>query len=185
MGISSKKASKLHKASARTSKLSTKPSRQTAAAAATVNSSKQQVNIISEPDVPKGQQLSKGQRKRQAKRLQYLRRERLIQSSLALRKKDIMAVTALKDAIGVVSASAKNDAASDNGGTHLSMKRVKSNRGKKRLQNEEVMHMSLVLQHPQFNEDPFGTLQEHLRNSVASNHERDDAAAKGNKKKHR
>eukprot|EP00816_Leptocylindrus_hargravesii_P003922 CAMPEP_0196820304 /NCGR_PEP_ID=MMETSP1362-20130617/74699_1 /TAXON_ID=163516 /ORGANISM="Leptocylindrus danicus, Strain CCMP1856" /LENGTH=95 /DNA_ID=CAMNT_0042199135 /DNA_START=552 /DNA_END=839 /DNA_ORIENTATION=+ len=95
-----------------------------------------------------------------------------------------MAVSALKDAIGVVSESAKNDATSDKGGTHLSMKRVKSNRGKKRLQNEEVMHMSLVLQHPQFNEDPFGTLQEHLRNSVASN-QRDDAATKGNKKKHR
>lgn len=143
--------------------------------------------------MPKGQQLSKGQRKRQAKRMQYLKRERLIQSSLSLRRKsepqDAMAVDSLKDAIGVVDASTKNMTTSrgNHSGHHFSSKRVKSNRGKKRLQNEEVMHMSLVLQHPQFKEDPFGTLQEHLKNSVASNYTRTggDATTKGNKKKHR
>jgi hypothetical protein len=116
--------------------------------------------------------LSRGQRKRQAKREQYLRRERMILSTLKLKhqeeqKKRLDGLDALKEALMEV-ASPPNEvdaAKSEAPGQPANM--LKSNKSKRELTLREVTHLNLVLQHPAFQANPMETMQEHLRNTLA------------------
>ena len=47
-----------------------------------------------------------------------------------------------------------------------------TNKAKKALANAEITHMGLVLQHPSFVANPFAAIQQHLRNSLASDAEK-------------
>lgn len=107
--------------------------------------------------------LSRGQRKRFAKREQYKKREKMILSSLRLKvldeQKGINGLNSIREAL-IGSTKDKIQ------GT-LERKTQLTNKGKQKLVAEEVHHMGLVLQHPSFKENPFETMQEHLRNTLA------------------
>ena len=120
---------------------------------------------------PSTQTLSRGQRRRQAKRDQYRKREQMILSSLRLKSQEeqkgrIDGLDAIREALmnttkhGKVEQNDPNNASS-----------FKTNKGKKRLLVEESHHLSLVSQHPAFKADPFETIQEHLRNTLAEQRE--------------
>mmetsp|Transcript_5995 Transcript_5995/g.11768 ORF Transcript_5995/g.11768 Transcript_5995/m.11768 type:complete len:254 (-) Transcript_5995:1624-2385(-) len=120
-----------------------------------------------EPDVSSKQQLSRGQRKRQAKREQFLRKEKMILSSLMLQrqeeqKKRIDGLDAIKQAL----MDTANKDGNKNSNT-IAVQHVSTNRAKRKLVAKEVAHMNLILQHPAFKKDPFETMQEHLRNTLA------------------
>jgi len=117
--------------------------------------------------------LSRGQRKRQAKREQYLRKEKMVMSSLKLKKaeeqaKRIDGLDAIKEAL------LETVAASELGSKSSKKEQQKqqqpnllhSNRGRQKLVAQEVAQMNLVLQHPAYQADPLATLREHLRNSI-------------------
>lgn len=111
--------------------------------------------------------LSRGQRKRQAKREQYLKREKMVLSSLKLKQQDeqkkrLDGLDALKEALTTVDTSTSTSA--DNQTRTSSANTLK---GKKNLAAREMEHMSLVLQHPAFQSNPFESIQQHLRNSLA------------------
>jgi Ribosome biogenesis protein SLX9 len=124
--------------------------------------------------------LSRGQRKRQAKKDQYLRKEQLVMASLKLRhddeqRKRIDGLDAIRNAllesVGVVAATsgAGNSAGEDptaSAAAPTSM--LKTNHSKQRLVQREAAQMSLVLQHPAFQEDPFDAIRQHLRNTTAT-----------------
>ena len=121
------------------------------------------------------QALSRGQRKRLAKREQYLKREKMVMASLKLKREDeqrgkLDGLDALRDAL---ISSDKSGAAQRNSGEkgapESSPKPVpcSTNRAKKNLAGREVAHMNLVLEHPSFKANPFATLQEHLRNTLS------------------
>jgi hypothetical protein len=129
-------------------------------------------------DAPAGrghQQLSRGQRKRLAKREQYLRKERMVMSSLKLKreeeqKKRIDGLDAIKEAL-----MATVTAADDKKGFMEEQKprsMLRTNRGKKKLLEKESAQMNLVLQHPRFQADPFATIQEHLKNILEKDAEK-------------
>ena len=70
--------------------------------------------------------------------------------------------------------------------------RLKSNRSKQSLAQKELPHLNLVLQHPVFNDNPFATMQEHLKNSftkqaeeleVLATQEREEESKKTREKK--
>lgn len=118
--------------------------------------------------------LSKGQRKRQAKRDQYLRREKLILSSLTLKKeqqqkKRIDGLDAIRKALKatVVTKSVPGKQQKQPPNDKLTAIRVETNKAKQKVTTEEVTHMNLVLQHPAFQKDPFETIREHLKNTLA------------------
>lgn len=50
------------------------------------------------------------------------------------------------------------------------------NKQKKNIAIEEVVHYNLVLQHPSFQSNPFETMQEHLRNTLAKSIEEQNQA---------
>ena len=126
------------------------------------------------------QALSRGQRKRAAKREQYLKREKMVMASLKLKKQDeqrgrLDGLDALRDAL---ISSDKSGAAAQRKGGEQGAKEAESaaapkpvpcstNRAKKNLAGREVAHMNLVLEHPSFKANPFATLQEHLRNTLS------------------
>ena len=123
--------------------------------------------------------LSRGQRKRQAKRDQYLRKEKMILLSLQLQKeqdqkKRMDGLDALKEALlETVQESPTTKPAT----TSLTQNVVvKSNKAKQRLASSELVHMSLVLQHPVFQSNPFETIQAHLRNTLAPQGKQQEAA---------
>ena len=125
-----------------------------------------------EPDIPQTQQLSRGQRKRQAKREQFLRKEKMILSSLMLQrqedqKKRIDGLDAIKQALMNTTAKNKVAGEDDDGNTRAEPQHVSTNKAKRKLVASEVEHINLILQHPAFKEDPFETMQEHLRNTFA------------------
>lgn len=111
---------------------------------------------------------SRGQRKRLAKREQYLRKERLVLSSLKLKRQDeqkkrIDGLDALKQALlDTVSDKVEAEAADEEKPNLL-----KTNKSRKQMVESEVNHMSLVQQHPAFKADPFATIREHLTNTLA------------------
>eukprot|EP00815_Leptocylindrus_aporus_P001905 CAMPEP_0116058500 /NCGR_PEP_ID=MMETSP0322-20121206/5234_1 /TAXON_ID=163516 /ORGANISM="Leptocylindrus danicus var. apora, Strain B651" /LENGTH=118 /DNA_ID=CAMNT_0003542695 /DNA_START=46 /DNA_END=403 /DNA_ORIENTATION=+ len=43
---------------------------------------------------------------------------------------------------------------------------VKSNKKKQYIMNAEISHVGLVMQHPQFQADPFSAMQMHLKNTL-------------------
>jgi len=121
--------------------------------------------------------LSRGQKKRQAKREQYLKREKMVMSSLRLQKLEeqkgkLDGLDAIREALGASSPSAQSMiAAAKEISEPVNSKTTKSlmcntNKEKKTLANAEISHMGLVLKHPSFQENPFAAIQQHLRNSL-------------------
>ena len=104
-------------------------------------------------------QLSRGQRKRQAKRDQYLKREKLILSTLKLQKEEdqkkrIDGMDAIRKALkATMTKSTTSDSSKDDTGD-----RVETNKAKQQVAAKEVTHMNLVLQHPAFQSNPFDTI---------------------------
>ena len=108
--------------------------------------------------------LSRGQRKRQAKREQYLKREKMILSALRLQREEeqkhrLDGLDALKKAITSVTFSQQ--------GQTSQHEHPATNKGKKNICCREMEHMNLVLQHPAFQSNPFEAIQQHLRNTLA------------------
>lgn len=114
-------------------------------------------------------QLSRGQRKRQAKREQYLKREKMILSTLKLQKEDdqkkrIDGMDAIRKALKATMTKSTSDSSKvhPNGDD-----RVETNKAKQQVAAKEVTHMNLVLQHPAFQSNPFDTIKQHLKNTLA------------------
>jgi ABC-type dipeptide/oligopeptide/nickel transport system ATPase component len=125
--------------------------------------------------------LSRGQRRRQAKRDQYLKREQMVLSSLKLKveedqKKRIDGLDAIREALlntTKQSQSATSGAADKpKPGLHGT-----TSKSKMKLITSEVSHFNLVLQHPAFRANPFATMQEHLRNTLAKHKEQQQEEA--------
>ena len=134
------------------------------------------------------QSLSRGQRKRLAKREQYMKREKMILSSLRVQKlevqkKKIDGLDAIKEALAQTmqksmssnthGKTAENSELQDTAEKSI----IKTNKTKRSLAQKEVSHMSLVLQHPSFQNNPFSTIQEHLRNTLAKQAEEQQVVA--------
>lgn len=127
------------------------------------------VGSPSRNELEQNEVLSRGQRKRQAKREQYLRREQMILASLRLKREEeqrkrIDGLDAIRDAL-LATVEPKEEKTDDQ------LKKdnmLKSSKSRQRLLQQEVAQMNLVLQHPSFTADPLGTLQEHLRNTLAN-----------------
>ena len=123
------------------------------------------------------QALSRGQRKRLAKREQYLKREKMVMSSLKLKRQDeqrgkLDGLDALREALISTHKPGKErgDSKSDKEGSESTAPKpapCSTNKAKKNLAGREVAHMNLVLEHPSFKANPFATLQEHLRNTLS------------------
>ena len=120
-------------------------------------------------------QLSRGQRKRQAKRDQYLRKERMIMSALHVKHSDEQAkridgLDAIKEALLATVTATTDDQPVAAAQLEKQQKQqpslLKSNRGRRLLVEKEVTQMNLVLQHPAFIADPFATIHEHLQNTI-------------------
>jgi Ribosome biogenesis protein SLX9 len=116
--------------------------------------------------------LSRGQRKRLAKRDQYLKREQMVLSSLELKRQDeqkkrIDGLDAMKSALleTIHSLHASKQQGEDTEDSAKSSV-IKTNKARQRLVGTEVAQMSLVLQHPSFQADPFATIREHLKNTI-------------------
>jgi hypothetical protein len=123
--------------------------------------------------------LSRGQRKRLAKREQFLKREKMVMSSLLLKKLEeqkgkIDGLDAIKEALTSTTSNAgdAHSSSQHHPSAHaveqLSFHTVKA---KKNLANSEIGHMGLVLEHPSFIANPFAAIQQHLRNSLESDAE--------------
>ena len=130
--------------------------------------------------------LSRGQRKRLAKRDQYLKRENMVLSSLRLKRLEgqvgkLDGLDAIREALGVASSSSSSSsgaAAVEGGGAKKVPPTCDTNKSRRALANAEISHMGLVLRHPAFNEDPFEAIRQHLRNSLAGDAEKLDTASK-------
>jgi len=126
--------------------------------------------------------LSRGQRKRQAKREQYLKKEKMILSSLKLKKEDeqkkrIDGLDALKAALLETVQEKPGTPNDDNEATVPEKpKPLTSNKAKQKILASELTHMGLVMQHPAFQANPFEAIQEHLRNSLAKQGKQQQAA---------
>jgi hypothetical protein len=115
--------------------------------------------------------LSRGQRKRLAKREKYLRRERLILDSLKLKRQEeqskrIDGLDAIKEALLATVRENNNVAHPESSSKPAVKSMLKSNRAQKHLVEKEVSHMNLVLQHPAFQAEPFAAIREHLKNTI-------------------
>jgi hypothetical protein len=114
--------------------------------------------------------LSRGQKKRQTKKLQYLKREQLVLSSLRLRREQdqksrIDGLDAVRAALldAAAETATKPAPISVRGGSSL----LRTVASRQKLMRREAAQMSLVLQHPSFQQDPFGAIQLHLKNTAA------------------
>lgn len=128
---------------------------------------------LDEDESPTNQDLlSRGQRKRLAKREQYLKREQMVMSSLKLKhaedqKSRIDGLDAIKNALvetikhGVTRTETK-------AGVLDEPEHTKTNNSKKNIARKEINQLNLVLQHPSFQTNPFATIQEHLKNTFAA-----------------
>lgn len=126
--------------------------------------------------------LSKGQKKRAAKREQYLKREKLVMSSLRLQRLEeqkgkLDGLDAIREALGeALSPSSKSkDSEGQSDAKNSDKDRnvpCNTNKSKKTVGIAEITHMGRVLRHPAFDEDPFAAIQQHLRNSLAPEAER-------------
>ena len=131
--------------------------------------------------------LSRGQKKRQAKREQYLKREQLIFSTLQVKRLEeqkgrLDGLDALKEALTNSMTSTKKADGESNAPNARTKEEegpaLKSNKSRKSLVQKELPHFNLVLQHPVFKKDPFATMQEHLKNSFAKQAEEQAELAK-------
>jgi ABC-type dipeptide/oligopeptide/nickel transport system ATPase component len=155
----------------------TAPSRTILAAVNTTDEKSETSN--QEVGVKTSQQLSRGQRKRLTKRENYLRKERLILSSLKLQrdeeqKQRIDGLDAIKQAL-MNTADVSMPAELSKGDSNRT---VTTNKAKRRLVAEEVEHLSLVLQHPAYKQNPFATMQEHLHNVLANERKQQEEDSK-------
>ena len=129
--------------------------------------------------------LSRGQKKRLAKREQYLNKEKMVLSSLRLQRLDeqkgkIDGLDAIRDALSEAMSSniysksklPGNNISDSSKDTTTKNKLLNTNKAKKALANAEITHMGLVLQHPSFKSNPFAAIQQHLRNSLVSDAEK-------------
>lgn len=135
--------------------------RKTALASSTVDKKE------SSDSAGKSKGLSRGQRKRQAKRDQYLQRQRLVLSTLKLQRQEeqkrrIDGFDALRKAL-VESASSKVSGQPTDSDTATS---YGTNKSKKGMVGHAVTHLGLVMEHPSFLDNPFATIQEHLKNTL-------------------
>eukprot|EP00339_Tiarina_fusa_P015890 CAMPEP_0117030378 /NCGR_PEP_ID=MMETSP0472-20121206/21930_1 /TAXON_ID=693140 ORGANISM="Tiarina fusus, Strain LIS" /NCGR_SAMPLE_ID=MMETSP0472 /ASSEMBLY_ACC=CAM_ASM_000603 /LENGTH=205 /DNA_ID=CAMNT_0004738431 /DNA_START=81 /DNA_END=698 /DNA_ORIENTATION=+ len=135
-----------------------------------------------ESGAQESQALSRGQRKRLAKREQFLKREKLVLSSLRLKsqeeqKRRIDGLDAIKEALmnTTTTQTASSGGAEDD---EMQSKQYGTNRAKKTLIGSELERMSLVMQHPAFKTNPFETMQEHLRNTFADDRKKMQKQAK-------
>lgn len=115
--------------------------------------------------------LSRGQRKRMAKREKYLQKEKMILSTLRLKSQEeqrrrIDGLDAIREALMNTAKEGERDAQKEE-----QQKSYNTNKSKRMLVGEEIQRMNLVLQHPAFKANPFETLQEHLRNTLADERE--------------
>ena len=130
-----------------------------------------------------GQVLSRGQRKRQAKRDQYLKRENMVLNSLQVKRMEeqkgkIDGLDAIKEALK--QALKQEIIASEKGMATETI--IKTNKSKEKLAQKEVSHMNLVLEHPSFQINPFATIQEHLKNSLGKEAEEQQTLTNERKK---
>jgi hypothetical protein len=139
---------------------------------------------VEEKDTNTDQVLSRGQKKRQAKRDQYLKREKMIFSSLHIKRLEeqkgrLDGLDALKEAL-TKSIKANSQTAEGHLNESDPERKVvtKTNKSKKSLAQAELPHLNLVLQHPVFQSNPFATMQEHLCNSLAKQAEEQAIVAK-------
>lgn len=114
--------------------------------------------------------LSRGQRKRLAKREQYLKRENMVMSSLRLRRLDdqkgkLDGLDAIREALTSSTTSSSVSVTQQKQALDKPMT-CNTNKSKRTLANFEISHMGLVLSHPKFNEDPFAAIRLHLQNSL-------------------
>lgn len=149
--------------------------RQTAKAAASSNASPAAPSAITDAVCVEGQErednnnLSRGQKKRMAKREQYLRKERLVMNSLLLKKQEEQAkridgLDAIKQALlATTTAETSDNDEAKKGATNL----LKSQKSRQNLLQREANQLKLVMQHPSFQADPLATIREHLTNSLA------------------
>lgn len=127
------------------------------------------------------QSLSRGQRKRMQKRELYLKRERMVLSTLKLKKIEeqksrIDGLDAIKEALSSTIQKSKLESNVEADESE-EKKLLKSNKSKKEVAQKELNHLNLVLQHPSFQTNPFATMQEHLRNSFAKQAEEQEKNA--------
>lgn len=126
--------------------------------------------------------LSRGQRKRLAKREQYLKKEKMIMSTLKLhkqeeQKKRIDGLDALKEAL-MDTMKGDNKSTEKEEEEEKPTVAIKSNKAKQKVVASELNRMGLVLQHPAFQSNPFEAMQEHLRNTLAKQGEQQEAESK-------
>jgi hypothetical protein len=119
--------------------------------------------------------LSRGQRTRQAKREQYLKREKMILSTLKLQREEeqkhrLDGLDALKEALITTTTTSTPEQTTTQTPT--------TNKGKKYVAAREMEHMKLVLQHPAFQSNPFEAIQQHLRNTLAGQAQELEAKSK-------
>jgi len=120
------------------------------------------------PIISASDQASRGQRKRQAKRDQYLKRQNLVLSALQLKRTEdqktrIDGLDALKEALMQTNATKTTAVSTTELSSHSLLGKNKS---KRELTAREVNHLELVLEHPAFQANPFATIQEHLKNTL-------------------
>eukprot|EP00578_Thalassiosira_sp_NH16_P011927 CAMPEP_0181109358 /NCGR_PEP_ID=MMETSP1071-20121207/18133_1 /TAXON_ID=35127 /ORGANISM="Thalassiosira sp., Strain NH16" /LENGTH=264 /DNA_ID=CAMNT_0023193047 /DNA_START=49 /DNA_END=844 /DNA_ORIENTATION=+ len=142
---------------------------------------KEDVDVDAFPKSEEREALSRGQRKRLAKREQYLKREKMVMSSLRLQRLDeqkgkLDGLDAIREALGKVSPLCNPMMSATEEMSKPAEDTMKltfnTNKSKKTLANTEISHMGLVLEHPKFKEDPFAAIQQHLRNSLAPDAEK-------------
>jgi ABC-type dipeptide/oligopeptide/nickel transport system ATPase component len=149
-----------------------------------LDAEKNQSNLLENAKGPEVKQdvLSRGQRKRLAKREQYLQREQMIMSSLKLKhendqKNRLDGLDAIKNALAeTIRHTVHNSTPS----TESSLDKptvTKSNFSKKKITQKEIDQLNLVLQHPSYQSNPFATIQEHLKNSFAAQAEQQEKNA--------
>jgi len=115
------------------------------------------------------QKLSRGQRKRLAKREQYLKREKMVLSSLRLQKIEsdkgrLDGLTEMRDALTQAVKTSRKKKQQQQQKVVV----ITKNNEKKSVAQRELPHLNLVLEHPSFQENPFATMQEHLKNTLAN-----------------
>mmetsp|Transcript_21578 Transcript_21578/g.30224 ORF Transcript_21578/g.30224 Transcript_21578/m.30224 type:complete len:216 (+) Transcript_21578:106-753(+) len=149
---------------------------------------------LPEKDSVQGNALSRGQRKRQAKRDQYLKREKMVLSSLRLKqvedqKNRLDGLDSIKEELmrameqGMTSKNSNADGGKGENSTQSPVNAVvKTNKAKKKIQQMELTQMNLVLQHPSFRANPFATMKEHLQNSFAKEAEEQEITAEKKRK---
>mmetsp|Transcript_30034 Transcript_30034/g.70814 ORF Transcript_30034/g.70814 Transcript_30034/m.70814 type:complete len:135 (-) Transcript_30034:1320-1724(-) len=103
----------------------------------------------------------------------------MILSSLMLQrqedqKKRIDGLDAIKEAL--MDTATKN--ASGRAIEPQVLQHVTTNKAKRQLVAKEVEHMNLILQHPSFKQDPFETMQQHLKNTFAEERKQQELLSK-------